>query len=620
MKAIDTAYRSKCALIDVTRKATIETSLLSADFAETFFAQVDKIKIQWCEQIRIMKISLEETGVYLASMLAFDVVGAGLAAGWASAGFAGARAVMSRGKPLEAAEKAAQKLWWAGKDVEKNLDPALKPSLKAAQEARAADTFMPRWTSFYGPQDISKKALGFTAGHWVNNYNSKEFESHMAENDDCGIAQVEDKRFDHLDAINKGFAVELEAWPLMIESTMERLVQGIGPGENGTYIDGRFSTFAEHLITILPNYDIYQDIRKKNAESALAVSRLRKQVTVNTIQKAWANQQCSLQCGPTPQPGVCSYHDMKADKDHKHEDGTTAHPEFWCPADDKNTICQAVCWQGSTDAGNVPLYGIHDLAKSEWHLNYTDVFETSWRLHQSNATAAYEIVGNGQLLAWEQDGNIRQEPLPLLAVSTSEYMIVRDVVPEGKKKKESGRWTACNVGDHWGNQSQAFWEAGHWDEFEDKGRMVWRCRENFKQSMRETDTAAQDAHPGLLYANMARVLTHVVYLGNDTEYRKGRREEGDRENALSYLDFVDANIPVWRAQGRTEASIEDHTNDEICSSDGGKFDGNQRWMRRISDGQKYMYNGDESDDEGFKPTLQMVQNGCKSKKWQKKDW
>ncbi|KAK3110812.1 hypothetical protein LTR53_014512 [Teratosphaeriaceae sp. CCFEE 6253] len=615
LTAIETEYKSKCALIDGTYKAATGTGLLSSDFAQTFFAQQNKMEARWCEEKFIRDSTNRQLGIYASVTMAADIAGAfigpaatALLKGFAGVAMKGVTAVLARGG-MRALRNAPVKRFWRGDKIPGHWGTQIAKLRAKADEGS--------WLPKNVMQTVITNLPGNTAGYYVNAYTGKIFDNKMLKNHECGVAIAEDERFSDMARMNTLLAQSLSDFPAVITLTMEALSNGTwcsdyrngtwscensngiwsgkhedgtGLGEHGneTSIDN-FSELALHLIGRFPDYETYNGVQATyvNGEGVRAI--IQKRNVVDLIQKAWVDQQCSLQCGPNDHPGTCSY----GSSDGSNASGTF--PEVWCPADEPSTICQAVCWEGGTDVGNVPLYGLN----STWdHINPPNIFQASWQMFRDDPIASYAIVEHAQVLAWGDANITHTDPIPLLAVSWSDLGRIQSVEVQGKPKKEPGRWTACNV---------AVLGAGHWDEMEDHKQFAWRCRDNFKYSISGAGEAdGQDFHPGVLYVNQARVLTAISYSANDTDFKEGKRERGDRERAIQMLEFVDEHLPLWRNQSRSEDAIEDEITARVCRDN--------TWRRHIKSTD--MHNGKESEDEGYKPVLQMVQNGCHQ--WMKK--
>ncbi|KAK3068516.1 hypothetical protein LTR53_013855 [Teratosphaeriaceae sp. CCFEE 6253] len=562
LTAIETEYKSKCALIDGTYRPAL----------------------RWCEEKFIRDSTNRQLGIYASVTMAADIAGAfigpaatALLKGFAGVAMEGVTAVLARGG-MRALRNAPAKRFWRGDKIPGHWGTQIAKLRAKADEGS--------WLPKNVMQTVITNLPGNTAGYYVNAYTGKIFDKKMLKNHECGVAIAEDERFSDMARMNTLLAQSLSDFPAVITLTMEALSNGTrcsdysngtwscensngiwsgkhedgtGLGEHGneTSIDN-FSELALHLIGRFPDYETYNGVQATyvNGEGVRAI--IQKPNVVDLIQKAWADQQCSLQCGPNDHPGTCSY----GSSDGSNASGTF--PEVWCPADEPSTICQAVCWEGGTDVGNVPLYGLN----STWDvINPPNIFQASWQMFRDDPIASYAIVEHAQVLAWGDANITHTDPIPLLAVSWSDIGCIQSVEVQGKPKKEPGRWTACNVGDRWGNLSQPFWAAGHWAEMEDHKQLAWRCRDNFKYSISGAGEAdGQDFHLGVLYVNQARVLTAISYLANDTDFKEGKRERGDRERALQMLEFVDEHVSLWRNQSRSEDAIEDEITARLAPS------------------------------------------------------
>lgn len=450
--------------------------------------------------------------------------------------------------------------------------------------------------------NLVKFGITDSASKFAADYNGRLFAVSYKREDRCGISIAEDNRLENMGEMNSFIADELKGWPESISYSMRMVFNDTGTGEDGEYSDTQPSQLAVALLGWYPTAQDFREVQTKNAQSPDVIGQLRTKMTNTIIQRAWAAQQCYLQCAANPKPGTCEYLDRQG-----HPVGSADRKEFWCPPNDPNTICQAVCWEsGYVDVGNVPLYGVDDLTAEAWSLNATDIYRASWQAYRMNATASYEMVHGSSLTTWS-DGELTHGSIPLLPVTYSQYTKVQDVRPKGFHKSKAGRWTACNVGDRWGNESLAFWRADQWQQSANRPRMASRCRDNMNKML--GNHAHPYEHPGIYYANQCRVLAYLAYPASDKNFLRTFRVPGDRERAIKTLQYVDSTVPRLRSQGKSEDEIEVEITRRICEPDTD--------LRRKPKATVHIDWSDASDDadEGYAMTLHRTDDGCK--KWRK---
>ncbi|KAK3644333.1 hypothetical protein LTR56_005425 [Elasticomyces elasticus] len=424
LNAMDVYLSNKCEGIEMTRLAGMEASLLDPLFAETFFQQRDKAKVKACEAKNAARAAVHDFLITLIVGIPLDFLGAE----FMTANIGGAaRAIL---RPSSALENAAQRVTPnlvvnGAKGAEESLQ---KPLAAVAKVINSKDILpkggLKKAIEFYSPKHAFK--FGFTTAlpKWIYATEDRDYHEHIEANPECGIAIAEDRRYEDFANVNRQLAEDLTYWPMYIEAAMSEVIKGSGTGPNGTYVPDEFSEFATHLMAAFTNASDYHRMVEQNKRAAATQGMLKHKYTVASIQKVWSGQHGSLQCGPNPVPGQCQYLDIKG-----YHRNPAEHPELYCPPKSPNMICQAVNWQGGTDAGNVPLHGIANLTDPVWQLKATDIYEASLQAYSYNSTASYIMVQDGQLGQWELDGNIRYDTVPLLAVSYSEFMRIQELTP-----------------------------------------------------------------------------------------------------------------------------------------------------------------------------------------------
>jgi len=245
--------------------------------------------------------------------------------------------------------------------------------------------------------------------------------------------------------------------------------------------------------------------------------------------------------------------------------------------------------------------------QAPWDLDPNQIYLASWQAYSLDPTASYDMVRNSQLVTWNNGQTDQQTSLPLLPVSHSLYTKIHDFSPDHDKKMETGRWVPCNVGDRWGNESEAFWSAGHWAEAEGRTFLPSRCRDNLSKTM------GANNHPGLFYTNQCRLLTSVVYSEGDQQIHKPLRNDGDYDRCVQWISQTEDDVTEMRGKGMSEDDIEVDVTWKLCSA--GKSS-----LRRILDGndRETCQRDDDahSDNEGYCKTPMFTEDGCKA--WRKK--
>ncbi|KAK4896402.1 hypothetical protein LTR27_005614 [Elasticomyces elasticus] len=411
-------------------------------------------------------------------------------------------------------------------------------------------------------------------------------------------------KFEDMNVIDTMLLRELKVWAAFIQHGAEVMGNGTGMGNEGAYIDGQTSELATQLIEMCSDAKSYQALHLASLRVDDTVNLIDEKLNARFLQTAWSDQHCSLQCGPNPYPERrCDY--REGDSSNPGSD----HPELWCPStkDGFKDICQAVCWQPSTDAGNVLLYGLNETAGRPWFLNNTDIFEASWKAYQLDSQGSYDLVSDAQMTAWTQYDSVtnttitRTEPLPLLAVSWSEFISIRDPkLGRGQRKKhEIGKWTACNVGDRWGSDSKGFWNATHWDEMQDKNYLAFRCRNNLQEAM--DSSGGIHKHPGIYLVTSLRLFAYVLWPGDDV-----KDDDKNLPQALKILDYADCERERLRKAGFSEEATEREITKVLCDKHG------QYWMPLPSEDTSH-----DDEHEGSHETLDLVHENCP--KWNKEN-
>lgn len=415
----------------------------------------------------------------------------------------------------------------------------------------------------------------------------------MQESNSCGLAIARDERLEDMAAVNAVIRSEMAFWPEFFAESMKTLMQGCGTSPKGDYEDGKPSALADHLQMMFPTFAQFKAIKAANIDTPQATVDMTTRIRNRLIQNAWSQQQCYLQCVPAPE-GHCELKDRKGGKPKL--DKT---PEFWCPPK-SNEMCQAVCWQGGVDAGNVPLYGIEELGGMPWNLDARHIFQASYDAYNLNSIVSYKLVADGPLTGWSDNGAIMRSSPPLLSVARSKYTQVQDVRPKGDHKAEPGRWLPCSIGNQWGDQSEAFWAAGQWTQAQQPARLAARCRDNFNLAV------GHKKEPGLFYVNQCRLLTSVAYSKDLGKSVKGKEEEWDHQNCADLVKWVDEQTPNLR-KGRSPAQVDFEVTRHVCKNPGNSI------FRHAKKG----LCSTDAAGEGYCETLRKVHSGCKA--WWKKN-
>ncbi|KAK5711024.1 hypothetical protein LTR15_012670 [Elasticomyces elasticus] len=602
--AINEVYRALCRTHEGFYKAALQTHLLSGSFAETFFPHSNKAFIRHCEARQQMVDLGVDITIMIGLAVLFAVVGAyigpALTALEANAGGIGV-ALRQGGKGLMKLDGAP---WKKVMQAAKMKPPKDMTNTVQAMEKSAFNGFLPKGAAMKSLKFLGKQATSTGLSKWVVELSGQKFHDRQIKDHACGLANVADRKFEDMEVIDTMLLKELKVWAAFIEHGAEAMGNGTGMGNEGAYTNDQTSELATQLIEKCFDAKSYQALHLASLRLDDTVNLMNEKLNARFIQTAWSDQHCSLQCEPNPHPDRwCEY--REGDSSNPGSD----HPELWCPStkDGFTDICQAVCWQPSTDAGNVLLYGLNKTAGRPWYLNNTDIFEASWNAYRLDSQGSYDLVSDAQVTAWTQYDSVanttvtRTEPLPLLAVSWSEFISIRDPkLGHGQKKKhEIGKWTACNVGDRWGSDSKGFWNATHWDEMQDKNYLAFRCRHNLQEAM--DSSGGIHKHPGIYLVTSLRLFAYVLWPGDDV-----KDEDKNLPQALKILDYADSERERLHKAGFSEEATEHEIAKVLCDKHG------QYWMPLPSEDTSH-----DDEHEGSHETLDLVHENCP--KWNKEN-
>ncbi|KAK3643688.1 hypothetical protein LTR56_009991 [Elasticomyces elasticus] len=581
--AFETYFTNMCTFNEGIKDAALMTSLLGEKFAETFFALHDAQLASYCEHRQQVIDAMIGVGIFLVVGLPFDFAGAAVM----EVSMAGVKALLSSGvKGLTVAERTAFKKFLTGTKFPQNMFKTVE-KLKA----EASPSFIPKGASWYGWQNMARFGIQNSVSKYVTDRSKQTFHDNMVSDNSCGVSNPEDKRLENAGKVEGLIKEEVELWASFIELSMIALANGTGTGDKGTYVTDEASELATHILGMFHDFDAYQAVLNSNRRPAEVAKWITESMTAGEIQKAWADQHCYFNCAPNPTPNWCQYSSNNHSKP----------IEGYCPKKHGNQIiCQANCWEGgSVDQGNVALFGAAAIADSPWFFPMADILEASWQAYEANPNAFYDTIRSGQLIGWvgEKVGDVsqtRSKPLPLLAISFSNYTRIQDLTPKNHKKGEVGKWAPCNAGDRWGSDSQAFWNATHFSDVQYASYLVWRCRENWEDAL--DDIGGRGNRLGIFLTNQFRLLVEVDLV---------KEEDAESRSRLSNtVASVDSTVERERKSGTSEDKIEEIVTTQLCKED------EEDWWKL-----KYKGEDEPHKDETSKPTLRMARDKCKE--WMK---